>query len=83
LTSWMMVFKRVSFPRSRRLITTTTHAHLCINCHSAAGADKRPCTSWFLLLENHNAAYASTVDRLAILPNTICVLGWSVPSGVE
>jgi hypothetical protein len=28
----------------------TTHAHVSINCHSAGGADKRPCTSWFLLI---------------------------------
>jgi hypothetical protein len=27
----------------------TTHAHICINCHSAAGADNRPCTPWFAL----------------------------------
>jgi hypothetical protein len=29
--------------------SATTHAHVWINCHSAVGADNRPCTSWFAL----------------------------------
>jgi hypothetical protein len=36
----------------KRGSSTTTHAQVWINCHSAIGADKRPCISWFLLFEN-------------------------------
>jgi hypothetical protein len=51
LTSCMIVFNASLAAYSQPAPNTTTHAHVCINCHSAVGADKRRCTSWFLLIE--------------------------------